>query len=410
MKGRTTSVSMCVAYLLALSTLFLSSKNLIAEKKVGLTISSDKAYKSFTLYPEEGTATVKLLSSKGEVVHSWPVDASRARLLPNCNLLVVHGTKWGNQREPWRSLRKSIIEYDWNNQPVWRYNNEEVLHHDVHRLKDKETIFLKRSFMPNDIQLQIQDPTRRNRKQRADSIMIVDAAGKTLFQWDAFRHLDIDYAGPDGFTKVSRANGAEFRVHDWTHMNTAAVLPKNKWYDGGDQRFKPGNIISHVRNWSRSIIIDRDTKDVVWEYDGDYKGGLGGGHDPHMIPEGREGAGNILVFDNGKLKHRKHSFVLEVNPVNKNVVWSYEHPDFFSFAGGALERLPNGNTLISEDRTGRVLEVNKKKEIVWEYRGEKKLNRATKYSYDYCPMLTPELDENGSTGIMARIKNIWDKW
>jgi Arylsulfotransferase (ASST) len=376
-----------------------------ANCQVGLKINDKRAFQSYALYPEEGNAQVKLLNMEGETVHSWAVDASRARLLPNCNLLVVHGTKWGNQREPWRSLRKSIVEYSWEGKPVWQYTNEEVLHHDVTRIGD-ETIFLKRTIVPLEFQLQIQDITRRNRTQRADSILIVNLKGETVFQWDAHTHLDINYAGPKGFTKVSQASGGELRINDWTHINTAGVIPENKWYDAGDIRFKPGNIISQIRNWSRSIIIDRETKKVVWQYTGDYKGGIGGGHDPKMIAKGKSGAGNILIFDNGKLKHQKHSIILEINPVTKKVVWTYEDPNFFSYAGGTLDRLPNGNTLISEDRRRRLFEVTPKKEIVWEYQGEYKINRALKYPINYCPKLA-ELKGASGAGIMARLKGLW---
>ena len=53
-----------------------------------------------------------------------------------------------------------------------------------------------------------------------------------------------------------------------------------------------------------------------------------------------------------------------------NVVWSYtgttDFP-FYSIANGASERLPNGNTLITESRDGRAFEVTPDKEIVWEF-------------------------------------------
>ena len=34
---------------------------------------------------------------------------------------------------------------------------------------------------------------------------------------------------------------------------------------------------------------------------------------------------------------------------------------------GSVQRLPNGNTLISESEKGHVIEVTPDKEIVWEY-------------------------------------------
>ena len=78
--------------------------------------------------------------------------------------------------------------------------------------------------------------------------------------------------------------------------------------------------------------------------------------------------GNILLFDNGT--SRKYSRVLEVNPGTEKIEWEYKAPNpesFYSETRGAAQRLPNGNTLITESHKGRVFEVTPDKEIVWEF-------------------------------------------
>ena len=178
-------------------------------------------------------------------------------------------------------------------------------------------------------------------------------------------------------------------VCDWTHVNTVRDLPENKWFDGGDERFRPGNVIISPRNLDAAYIIDRRTKAVVWEYTGDYFGGLSGQHEPYMIPMGCPGAGNILVFDNGAsptkdLGHAGASYVLEIDPTTQQVVWAYDvwlnmHAPYTSSA----QRLPGGNTLICSSRENRVFEVTPEKDIVWEYVPGG--NRSYRYPYDYCP-------------------------
>ena len=53
-----------------------------------------------------------------------------------------------------------------------------------------------------------------------------------------------------------------------------------------------------------------------------------------------------------------------------DVVWSYR-PDvtlaFFSFMVSGAERLPGGNTLVTEGATGRLFEVTPEGETVWQY-------------------------------------------
>ena len=83
--------------------------------------------------------------------------------------------------------------------------------------------------------------------------------------------------------------------------------------------------------------------------------------------------GNVLIFDNGP--HRlddavPYSRVVEVNPATIEIVWKYQDKptwNFFSPRMGFAQRLPNGNTLITESSFGRVFEVTKEDEIVWEY-------------------------------------------
>jgi hypothetical protein len=82
-----------------------------------------------------------------------------------------------------------------------------------------------------------------------------------------------------------------------------------------------------------------------------------------MLPEGR-----ILVFDNGV--ERKWSRVLEVDPQTLTIEWQYTADPpagFYTFEKGSAQRLPNGNTLISEGNDGRVFEVTQTGNIVWEW-------------------------------------------
>ena len=52
------------------------------------------------------------------------------------------------------------------------------------------------------------------------------------------------------------------------------------------------------------------------------------------------------------------------------VVWSFAGTEAVPFASatcGANQRLPNGNTLITESEGGRAIEVTSAGKIVWEY-------------------------------------------
>jgi outer membrane protein assembly factor BamB len=74
--------------------------------------------------------------------------------------------------------------------------------------------------------------------------------------------------------------------------------------------------------------------------------------------------GNILLFDNGFEQSR----ILEIDPQTNHIVWSYgPNGSFFSETRGSNQRLPNGNTLITESDSGYVFEVTQTGETVWKF-------------------------------------------
>jgi hypothetical protein len=224
-------------------------------------------------------------------------------------------------------------------------------------------------------------------KIRSDELFEITPDGKEVWSWRFHEHLDLNSCGAFQCDELDSVVANGRKPFDWTHVNSVKPLPENQWYTAGDSRFKPGNLLIMARNWSTVLLIDKASGEVVWQYHGTYKGGLQYGHEAFMIPPNLPGAGNILLFDNGVL--RQESAILEIEPPTQKVVWSYDKGRaFFSAAAGSVQRLPNGNTLISEDLSGRVFKVTPEKEIVWLYEGSQvRSARATRYPIDACPVL-----------------------
>jgi hypothetical protein len=229
-----------------------------------------------------------------------------------------------------------------------------------------------------------------------DVIYEIDWEGKlTGFEWHGADHFN-EY-GFDASARKNIYDNPEYNEHrkygDWLHLNTLSVLGQNRWYDGGDTRFHPDNIMISSRSANFLAIIDKATGRVVWKVGPDFIEGtpehkLGqfvGQHHSHMIPKGLPGAGNILVFDNGGRSgfggdtgypryEREYSRALEFDPVTLEIVWQfgaesgYEY--FFSPYISSAQRLPNGNTLIDEGSKKRIFEVTADKKIVWDYTHE----------------------------------------
>jgi outer membrane protein assembly factor BamB len=123
---------------------------------------------------------------------------------------------------------------------------------------------------------------------------------------------------------------------------------------------KRGNILICSQRLDLVGIVDPIEEKLVWSWG---RGELEGPHHPVLLENG-----NLLIYDNGI--RRGYSQILELNPTTQELVWKYQAapPDrFFSLWGGANQRLPNGNTLITESDRGRVFEITPSGEIVWEF-------------------------------------------
>jgi len=341
-----------------------------------------------------GGPTVKLVDMNGRSVNEWtlptdrcPHGTDRARLLPDGNILVSRGGM--------HSVDGVIEEYDWQHQRVWQYAPEGKIphttyrgpHHDVWRKENGNTLVICRQAVPPEYLKDVREPTWQNQTIYGDTILEVDRGGKVVWEWHSHGHLDINHyrliASPNW-----HAGPWNSTVLDWTHFNTVQALPPNRHFDAGDERFRPGNVMISPRQLDTVYIIDRETKEIAWEYSGDYFGGLSGQHEPHMIEKGLPGEGNITIFDNGAspwkdLGHAGKSYVLEIDPATKELVWVYDKGlAFHATYTSSAQRLANGNTLICESAARRVFEVTPAGETVWEHVAP--TPRSYRYPYDHC--------------------------
>jgi hypothetical protein len=178
---------------------------------------------------------------------------------------------------------------------------------------------------------------------------------------EELRAVGIEFPRPIG-------ERSKYRNGDIFHCNTLEVLPDTE-LGRRDERFRPGNILFSYRQMSVIGVVDRDSGEIVWVWG---PGELDGQHQPTLIPDthpltgdAMPGAGNILVFDNGRYE-RDYSRVIEVDPTTDRIVWT-SPTNWHSWHISGAERLPNGNTLICDGPAGRLFEITPGGETVWEY-------------------------------------------
>jgi len=433
----------------------------------GTTIyDPEKCWNGYTLYPTttvpSGPIDTVLVDMNGNTVNLWKrLGSLPNKMLPGGYVMGSKGRVINNIPAEYRAGSlimdmHDLVQVDWDGNVVWEFNQYEQVkvpgkkpvwtsrwHHDFERegnpvgyytpgmnpLVDKgKSLLLCHKNLTN---------TAISDKTLVDCTIIeVTWDGKIVWEW-----LCSDHFEEIGFSEEARNTMARnpaivavegIHVGDWVHMNSISYLGPNKWYDMGDERFHPDNIIWDGRQTNHIAIIDKKTGKLVWQVGPDYTatealrklGQIVGQHHAHMIPRGLPGEGNILVFDNGgwagygapnpgsPTGHnnalRDYSRILEFDPITLEIVWRYTAREakyivfqnaykFYSPTISGAQRLPNGNTLITEGDEGRVLEVTPEHETVWEYmspyqqdmRGRKMttIYRAYRVPYEWVPQV-----------------------
>jgi hypothetical protein len=191
-------------------------------------------------------------------------------------------------------------------------------------------------------------------------------------------------------------------IWGYLEINSAKTLGPNRWHrDDPDTVFAPDNILISARKANVIALIDKFTGAITWRLGPDFDAEPGaehqrinnhavprpvdqisGQHNPHLIADGLPGAGNLLVFDNqgcagyppAPIGIYAGSRVLEIDSIRREIVWQYTAEDsgrppwtFFSSFVSNAQRLPNGNTLVTEGMTGRIFQVTPTGQVAWEY-------------------------------------------
>ncbi len=411
---------------------------------------STKTRYGYTLFGARGKSY--LIDMEGYIINTWNVGTN-PRFVAGGNILDAATDNISGY--------SGFKEVDWNGNTVWQYFETRTgtyfPHHDWTRIYNKKLQAYTTLYIANKSVTSAQalaagcNPANGPYNNcTVDAIVEVDMSGTIVWEWWFFNHIiqDFDstkqnYVGA-GKTianypqKININMPGQPLKNDWIHCNSIdyndtldqilingvngeyyiidhgnTFLPGNPagsialaatsagdfLYRFGDPaRYNQGNPPSILSNWTTSTTGHKQ---------------IGASHDAHWIKPGLQGAGNIMVFNNGQylFERTSQSYIVEVNPyydsnrvakpnyvnppaagyyvlsplnndthkqkklISKQTVWMYNsksNMNFFSHIGGGSQRLPGGNTLICSDTEGHLFEVTygsatEDSKVVWEY-------------------------------------------
>lgn len=325
-----------------------------ASKQKNITrYSENESYKGLNLYCSGHDPEAILMDMKGRLLHKWRCEMKK--VWPDYEL-----DSYGYQF--WRHVHLfengdllaifdgyGLIKLDKDSRLLWAYKGR--AHHDLFVAADNKIYVLTRKAVMN-------PKYAKNKPILEDFITILNPAGKEIGQLSVLKALE----------KANYPVKEKMESVDILHTNTIELL------DGSlAQRlpaFKKGNILLSCCYFNLVCVVDFKAQQIVWTLSDMWKLQ----HLPTVLDNG-----NILIFDN-RGGRGEQSRVLEFDPGTKKIHWLYEGTPaepFFTAKCGYNQRLPNGNTLITESDNGRAFEVTPGKKIVWEFFNP---HRAGKYN------------------------------
>jgi hypothetical protein len=351
-----------------------------------------------------------LVNNDKEVVATFENDYFSFTKLQDDGTRLANSIVWEDVFQFGGGQRGCLEEYAPDGSLNWRLRlatENYIQHHDMVKLDNGNVLTIVWERVPAALAVALgrnPEHVAKNGDFWFDGIIEVDPrTAEIVWEWSMRHHLVQDFdpglpnygvvADHPGRLDINTINfNRDGSVRsDWTHFN---ALDYNAELD---QIIFSSNYLSEV------YIIDHSTTpyesqgdkgDFLWRWGNpaNYDRGseedrrLFNQHDVHWIRPGLDGAGDIMVYNNGDGELRPYTTVLQFAPemnadgsyvLNEGeaygpaeMTWQYEPPaeeQFLSFFISGAQRLPNGNTLVNQGAGAKVREITSDGEIVWEY-------------------------------------------
>jgi len=302
-----------------------------------------RAHPGLNLYVSGHGTEALLIDMDGVVVHRWAKTAEEAFGFPQNDpklrfwrraRAVDHGGLLAIQEYT------GIVRLDADSRVVWAHRGRN--HHDLDVDAEGNVWVLGQRNRVNS--------WHSERHLIADDVItVLDPAGRVI---DEFSVFDLFAESPyHGYLDLAASAGDIF------HTNTLTLLDGR--HAAEHSAFAAGNVLISLRELNTVAVIDPAARRVVWALSGMWRGQ----HEPVLLDVDR-----MLLFDNNP--GYPYSRVIEFDVFTQRILWEYrgdEQRPFYSRIGGSCQRLPGGNTLITESTAGRAFEVTPQGEIVWEF-------------------------------------------
>ncbi len=399
------------------------------------------AFNGFTLYSPNNSKYAYLLDMSNKKVKTWTFDKSggyATYLLSDGS--VIRPALSTNSSLAGGGEAGVIQKYNWAGTKTWEYTYSSSTyrtHHDIEPMPNGNVLC---------IAWEVKSATeataagyKSNSQIIPDAILEIQPSGTTggtiVWEWHAWNHLIQEYnssknnygtvsAHPELLNINMSANSSS--GGGWMHCNSV------KYNADLDQ------IVISSHNLNELYVIDHSTTtaqaashsggksgkggDILYRWGCPANYGLSGTsyfdvvHSACWVPSGYPGAGHIMAFNNRAASTT--SQIVELNqPTNGYTYsytsgsayspsapyWAYTASGFYAVHLGGCQRLPNGNTLITQSLIGKMFEVDSLGNVLWTYTPGGEIVKAFRYAPSYYSGLAVLAAEDETSSVPTKM-------
>ena len=355
-----------------------------------------KAYEGVTLFAAADAPTAYLITMEGHELHRWTMPFSavwdspphievplddrfisfrKTYLYPNGDLLAIYEAPghW--------PYAYGLVKIDKDSKLLWSY--ADLANHDLDVGPDGRIYTLV-----HHVRRDLKGPEGFDHHTVVDDVAVVLSPDG---QEEKRVSIGEALARSAYATVLLQAEGKDIMHANSIRLATAAIAASHPF-------IREGELLISLRNLSTIVALDPASETVTWAMQGSWL---------HQHSAEFAGNGAVGLFDNeGNIGGGGRSRIAEFNPETGGILWQFNGSDsdpFHSNNRGELQYLPNGNILITESNSSRILEVTRDHEIVWEYVNEHQVDGmlpATFWGTRYDPANLPFLSLNTQTSAL----------
>ena len=307
---------------------------------------------------------IKLINNYGDTVFDWTKQNTPFFEQFQQSQTYVHGSYVYPNGDIILNFEYSkLAKMNSCGEVIWQIDDYKT-HHSVY--KDSEGNFwipALEDVKPKNNQRYIKNHPGIKKPFTHETVLKISPEGKVLKKISL---MDAFYRNKESRALLWKYKKTRQHHGDIFHLNDVEILEPSM--SEAYNHFSAGDLLVSLKYISTVAVLDQQGS-IKWLSEGDFLEQ----HDADF-----EGDGNITVFNNN-LDYSKNGEYLggtkiqAINPNNNFIKDIYPPPlsenttRFYSPEGGKHQLLSNGNRLLTEAQTGRVIEISNEGKIVWEW-------------------------------------------